>query len=165
MCVRAQPTQPTPTWIWPTDFGGLRQVGATVCVIGCGPIGLLLGALARLSGAAELLGVEPSAQRAAMAAESYGFDHVYAGGAPASVDAEAVADSIRRRTDGRGVDVVFEASGAPSAPALATRIAKRGGKARAEAFHFVQLHRGDPSAAERGQALHPAGHRRRHLYG
>jgi L-iditol 2-dehydrogenase len=87
------------------DLGHLR-VARTVAVVGCGPIGLLLVQLARLSGATRVLAVEPLPHRMAAAVRS--------GAEPAEGDAVA--------------DVVFEVSGSDEAVATAMRLAKPGAR-------------------------------------
>jgi threonine 3-dehydrogenase len=81
--------------------------GRTVAISGCGPIGLVLISLARIAGAAVVIGIEPSEGRRALAT---------ARGAVALDPADGdVAAAVRELVPG-GVDVGFEASGA--GPAL-----------------------------------------------
>jgi L-iditol 2-dehydrogenase len=76
------------------DLGHLR-IGMRVLVVGCGPIGLLLVQLARLAGAAQVVGVEPIAHRRE-AARRFGADL-------------AVAGSQELAEEGQtGFDVAFE---------------------------------------------------------
>ena len=91
--------------------------GRTVLVSGCGPIGLLLVELAAVAGAAMVIAVEVSAGRRAMA-EVRGALTID----PMSQD---VPEAVRRLVPD-GVDVAFEASGAPAAlqaALLAVRVA------------------------------------------
>ncbi|GIE53629.1 sorbitol dehydrogenase [Amorphoplanes nipponensis] len=82
------------------------RMAATVAVVGCGPIGLLLLQLARRHGATRLLAAEPLPHRMAVA-ESLGAE-------PAA---------------GAGVaDVVFEVSGSEAAVDTALRLAKPGAR-------------------------------------
>jgi L-iditol 2-dehydrogenase len=90
------------------DLAHLRP-GGTVAVLGAGPIGLLIAAVARAAGAAEVYMTEPLEYRRRFAA-----DYV----ADAALDSEQgdVVAVILGRTGGRGVDVAFEAAGAPETP-------------------------------------------------
>lgn len=72
--------------------------GETVAVLGLGPIGLKILQLVRLTGAARVYGVDPLAYRRAVA-ERYGADGV--------VEA---ASGLAALTQGRGVDLVLEAT-------------------------------------------------------
>ena len=96
------------------------RLGASVAVVGCGPIGLLLVQLARAAGAAEVVAVEPLAHRRA-AALAHGADRALdpAACTPTGTTAEGL---------GAGVDVVLEVVGSPAAVALAVRAARPGGR-------------------------------------
>jgi len=73
----------------------------TVAVLGAGPIGLLVAQVARAAGAGACVVVDPQADRTEVAAR-LGVDHV--GEGPVA---------IAEWTDGRGADVVIEATNAP----------------------------------------------------
>jgi L-iditol 2-dehydrogenase len=92
--------------------------GDFVAVIGCGPIGCILIQLARLQGAAMILGVEPNPARRKLAL-SAGADAVCE---PGSEGAEA-----SRQRPSALPDVVIEASGNPVAAAGAFSLVRRGG--------------------------------------
>jgi L-iditol 2-dehydrogenase len=94
--------------------------GGTAAVLGAGPIGLMLAMLCRAAGAAEVIVTEPVPHRRDAARRL---------GATAVVDpgAEPVGEAIRRLTGGRGVDVAFEAAGAPDTPAEAAEAVRPGG--------------------------------------
>jgi threonine 3-dehydrogenase len=80
-------------------------VGGAVLVNGCGPVGLVVGELARIMGATQVVAVDPNPFRRSQA-ESRGFTAVD----PVSVD---VASMCRDLAGARGgVDAAFEASGA-----------------------------------------------------
>lgn len=83
------------------DLAELRPLD-TVAVLGAGPIGLLLLQVAQLVGAGACVVVDPIAERAQTAAE-LGADRV-------ATDRSAIDDW----TDGRGVDVVLEATNDPN---------------------------------------------------
>ena len=92
--------------------------GATVGVVGCGPIGLLLVAQARAAGAAAIVATDPHRHRLAAAVEL---------GATATIAATDESDERAlavAATGGRGLDVVFDAAG----DAAAVEIARPGGQ-------------------------------------
>jgi L-iditol 2-dehydrogenase len=88
----------------------------TVAVIGCGPIGLCLVQLARLAGAGRVYAVDPVAYRR-QAAERLGSD-------VSAADRDAISDW----TDGRGVDLVLEATNSPNGFQHACDAARIGGR-------------------------------------
>jgi len=102
------------------DLAHLKP-GNTVAVLGAGPIGLLIAAVARAAGAGQIYMTEPLAYR-----RRFALDHV----ADAALDPgdTDVAAAIRDLTGGRGVDVAFEAAGAPGTPQQAAVAARIGGK-------------------------------------
>jgi L-iditol 2-dehydrogenase len=93
------------------DLGHARA-GASVAVVGCGPIGLLLVQVARAAGASRIVAVEPLAHRRAAAA---------ALGADEAVD-PADAGELSE------VDVVFEAAGPDGAVHAALALARPGAR-------------------------------------
>jgi L-iditol 2-dehydrogenase len=97
------------------------QPGQTVTVLGAGPIGLLIAAVARAAGASAIYMTEPLAYRRDFARE-YVADEAFN---PAETD---VVTEIQRCTSSRGVDVAFEAAGAPGTPQQAAAVARIGGK-------------------------------------
>ena len=90
------------------------HLGATVGVVGAGPIGLLLVQLARVGGAGRVVVVEPLAHRRA-AATRYGADVV--------LGPEEVASSLVE-----GCDIVFEAAGSDAAVLTSLSLAVPGAK-------------------------------------
>jgi L-iditol 2-dehydrogenase len=102
------------------DLAHLRP-GYTVAVLGAGPIGLLTAAVARVAGASEVYVTEPLAYRREFALR-------YAADAALDPGAADVVAEILRLTGGRGVDVAFEAAGAPETPDQAARVTRPGGK-------------------------------------
>ncbi len=102
------------------DLGHLKA-GDTVAVLGAGPIGLLTAAVARAAGASEVYMTEPLAFR-----RRFALDHV----ADAALDPTEcdITHEILRLTGGRGVDVAFEAAGAPETPQQAASVTRIGGK-------------------------------------
>ena len=101
------------------NLGKLR-LADRVAIFGCGPIGILIAKLARLSGAVEVFASEPNPVRRA-AALAYGVDVVVD-----PRDEDPVA-AIRRLTGGRGVDVAFEVAGSLDTPQQCVDVAKPGG--------------------------------------
>jgi L-iditol 2-dehydrogenase len=97
------------------------QPGCTVAVLGAGPIGLLIAAVARASGASQIYMTEPLPYRRRFAAE-YVADFVL------NPDDADVTAQILDLTDGRGVDVAFEAAGARETPQQAAAVTRIGGK-------------------------------------
>jgi L-iditol 2-dehydrogenase len=97
------------------------KVGQTIAVLGAGPVGLLTAAVAQAAGAGKIYMTEPQAARRAFALE-YVADAVF------DPEAEDVVAAIMEATDGRGVDIAFEAAGAQETPDQAARITRPGGK-------------------------------------
>lgn len=89
--------------------------GRSVAVMGGGPIGLLTAMVARQSGAARVMLVEPNPWRAEVCA-GYGLDVVPAGEDPVAV--------VRGWTGGWGADVVFDSAGHASVAGVLTQITR-----------------------------------------
>jgi L-iditol 2-dehydrogenase len=102
------------------DLGKLRP-GMIVGVFGCGPIGLLILQLARLSGASRIIATDRMPHRLD-AARSLGATQVF------QADNSLEADSILAATHQRGVDVAFEVAGEDAAVQTAIIAAKPGGR-------------------------------------
>ncbi len=95
--------------------------GATVFILGLGPVGLLYARLVRALGAGWVGGSEIALPRRA-AAERGGID--------VTVDpreAGSIAGAVERATGGQGVDLAVVATGHPSVVRSATEIVRRGG--------------------------------------
>ena len=82
--------------------------GASVAVIGGGPIGLAAVGLARAAGAGRVVAFETVATRRRLA-EEMGADAVYD---PLALDEGGIAEAATEETRGRGIDMWVEASGA-----------------------------------------------------
>jgi L-iditol 2-dehydrogenase len=95
--------------------------GHTAAVLGAGPIGLLIAAVAKASGATAIYMTEPLAYRRQFALG-------YVADAALNPDDTDVVGEIVRLTGDRGVDVAFEAAGAPKTPQQAAALARPGGK-------------------------------------
>jgi L-iditol 2-dehydrogenase len=102
------------------DLGHLH-LGASVAVLGAGPIGLLLIQVARAAGAARILAADPLPHRRAAAA---------ARGADAVLDPAdpGYFDQLASFSAGQGVDVAFEAAGNDPAIAAAVEAVRPGGR-------------------------------------
>ncbi len=96
-------------------------VGRSVAVLGCGPIGLFAIAVCRAIGAGPILATDTSEYRLALASR-LGADAV------CRVPTDDIEALTKRWTDGQGVDVVLEMSGAVSAIQQAMRLARPGGR-------------------------------------
>jgi len=102
-----------------TDLANLRG-GYEVAVLGCGPIGLLVIQMARLSGATRIFATDLLEYRLEFARRCGATDVLNAS------KADPVA-WIGGHTKGRGVDAAFEAAGAAETPGQAVEMARRGG--------------------------------------
>jgi L-iditol 2-dehydrogenase len=112
--------EPLGVAIHAADLGKLRP-GMSVGVFGCGPIGLLLVQLARLSGASTILATDILSHRVE-AAKSFGTQSAFLVGAGHDLSEMLAA------TGGRGVDVAFEAAGEQEAVDDAFAAVVPGGK-------------------------------------
>jgi L-iditol 2-dehydrogenase len=102
------------------DLGHV-PMGATVVVVGCGPIGLLLLQAVRAAGAATVFAIEPLPHRRA-AASRFGADAVLDS---ADVEDRAVLHAALPR---RGADVVFEVVGSAAAVETSMHASRPGGR-------------------------------------
>jgi L-iditol 2-dehydrogenase len=98
------------------DLGHLR-LGGTAAVVGCGPIGLLVIQLLRLTGATKIVAIDPLPHRMQVAAQ-LGAD---------STAEPAVWAELDDLTRG-GADVAFELAGVGEAVQMAITAAKPGGR-------------------------------------
>ena len=111
-----------PTALHAVERGGV-SLGQRVLVLGSGPVGLAAVALCKGAGAFQVLcvgGPESRLQAAALMGADAVLDFT-------RHDASARTDWVRDHTQGRGADVVIEATGAPSAVVDAMRAARDGG--------------------------------------
>jgi len=99
--------------------------GKNVAVLGCGPIGLMAIAVLDTLGAEKIFATGGGRNRVRMElAKKLGADVVL----NAREEGENIVKIIRDSTDGNGVDVVLEMSGAPSAVKQAFEILTPGGR-------------------------------------
>lgn len=102
------------------DLGKVKP-GMSVGVFGCGPIGLLVIQMAKLSGASNLIATDKLPHRVD-AAKALGASHAFL------ADEGRELGEIRAATSGRGVDVAFDAAGTPDAVEMAFAAVSVGGK-------------------------------------
>ena len=96
------------------------RLGDFAVVQGCGPIGLFSAQLFRLAGAEVIVtGVNVDAERFKIAGQ-LGLETM-------NVEKEDLSKLVWEKTGGRGADIAFIATGAPSAVAQATQIVKKRG--------------------------------------
>lgn len=95
------------------------RVGATIAVVGAGPIGLLMIQLALASGASRVIAVEPLAHRRA-AAQRFGAETL----TPDQARSPEAWDALA----GFGVDVAFEIAGSDDALASSALACRPGGR-------------------------------------
>ena len=112
--------EPLGVAIHTVDLGKL-QAGMTVGVFGCGPIGLFIIQMAKLCGAANIMATDMLSHRVE-AAKRFGATQAFFGG-----DNSRLSE-IRASTNGRGVDVAFEAAGVQDAVDDAVAAVRSGGK-------------------------------------
>ncbi len=101
-------------------FNSGVQLGDTVAVMGLGFAGQLMAQGAKRKGALTVMGIDPLAGKRELA-RKLGADQAFDPKAPDSEKA------IMDLTQGRGVDVVFEAAGTEDSMNMATRILKKNG--------------------------------------
>ena len=110
------------TAVHATERAELR-VGASVAVLGVGPVGQSAVALAALSGAVRIIAIGDPRPRLDFALRM-GATEVIGLDTPPNER----ADAVRRATAGHGVDVVIEAAGAPDAVSQALDLVRDGGR-------------------------------------
>jgi threonine 3-dehydrogenase len=96
--------------------------GRKVLVTGCGPVGIMAIAAVRAFGSRSVFASDPS---------RYRLDLARIMGATVTIDprTDDLVDSVMAATDGEGVDVLLEMSGAASAADDGFRVLKTGGEA------------------------------------
>jgi threonine dehydrogenase-like Zn-dependent dehydrogenase len=95
--------------------------GDQVLITGLGPVGLAAAMFAADAGA-EVIGVEPNAERAEFA-KRYGVHHIAGGAGP-----DETADQIRELTGGRGTSAAVECSGSDAGRLLGLKAAATWGR-------------------------------------
>jgi L-iditol 2-dehydrogenase len=94
--------------------------GGTVAIFGPGPIGMVVGKVARLLGTSRVIMIGRG-DRLKKSLETCA-DHVI------DFEREPVVDRVRELTNGLGADVVFECSGAPGTIDQSLQVTRKGGK-------------------------------------
>ena len=95
------------------------QVGDTVCVVGCGPIGLLTAQVAKAAGAGIVIAVEPDESRRSLALAT-GSDIAVAPGEDLHATLEEVTQGLR-------ADLVYDCAGIPQTMQQSVDMVRRGG--------------------------------------
>jgi L-iditol 2-dehydrogenase len=114
--VQAVMLEPLGVAIHAMDLAKMKRVMETVAVIGCGPIGLCLLQLARMICQDKVFAVDPVGYRANLAKK---------------LGADEIADrhtAIADWTNGRGVDLVLEATNSPMGFQVAAETVRIGGR-------------------------------------
>jgi len=106
------------------QVGDGYSIGSRVAVLGCGPIGLLVVAVLRDSGAGTIIATDLVDSRLDMA-KQMGADVVINVG---DTTPEERMEQIQALTNGVGVDIAIECAGLPTVFAEALNVVRRGGK-------------------------------------
>jgi threonine dehydrogenase-like Zn-dependent dehydrogenase len=104
---------------------GEVEPGDTVCVVGCGPLGLM-AIMCALDAGARVLGVDAVEARRRLA-EQLGAQ---------AFPLEEAAEAVAAATGGLGADVVIEAAGTPAALDASLRLARGRGTISVVGAHF-----------------------------
>lgn len=99
---------------------GNIDAGERALILGAGPIGLLTTSVVMLKGGIEPIVVDRIESRLQAASDI--------GARIIDFEGKSVVEEVEKLTGGEGVDIVFEASGSPSAASLAFKVVRRGGK-------------------------------------
>ena len=110
------------TAVHAVERAGLR-LGHSAVVLGAGPVGQSAIALAALGGADPIIAIGAPASRLAFARRMGATDVI-----DLDVPHEERMAIVRRRTGGRGADIVIEAAGAPEAVTQALDLTRDGGR-------------------------------------
>jgi alcohol dehydrogenase/S-(hydroxymethyl)glutathione dehydrogenase/alcohol dehydrogenase len=94
--------------------------GETVAVLGCGGVGLNAIQGAQISGAGQVIAVDPSQERRELALRM--------GATTALAPSEELVTIVRDLTEGRGVDVALEVAGLQDTVNAAVRLTRKGGR-------------------------------------
>jgi threonine dehydrogenase-like Zn-dependent dehydrogenase len=115
--------------ILPTGFEAVQraslELGDVVCVLGCGPVGLM-AVMCAIGLGRRVIAVDGIAARRQLA---HGFG-------AAAVDPGEASDAVRAATNGVGADAVIEASGAPAALSAALEHVRPQGVVSVVGAHF-----------------------------
>lgn len=111
--------EPLAVWVHVFEMEPVR-LGDTVAVLGAGPIGLLGIAMSKQAGAELVLACDRVPHRLELARRMGADEAVLAG-------EREFRDAVMDRTRGRGVDIAFDAAGAPETIQLGLRCLRPGG--------------------------------------
>jgi L-iditol 2-dehydrogenase len=130
------------TGLYGLDTAGGYIAGEDVAIFGPGPVGLMTAAACRQLGANSVTLIGTRETRLGMG-RRVGADHTV------NVREEDPVEAVMRVTEGRGVDLAIECSGAVGTPQQCVEVVKRGGRILIVAFYpgGVEL---DMSAVVRG---------------
>lgn len=103
------------------------KAGATVCVIGCGGVGLNVVQAAQLSGAAKVIAIDISEHRLEQA-KKFGATHTVRADQQ-DTDFEAVANRVRDINKGRLADYAFECTAVPALGSAPLKLVRSAGTA------------------------------------
>lgn len=106
------------------QVGDGYSIGSSVAVLGCGPIGLLVIAVLRDSGAGTIIATDLVDSRLEMA-QQMGADVVINVG---ETEPDERVEEIQSLTSGVGVDIAIECAGIPAVFSEALDVVRRGGK-------------------------------------
>lgn len=95
------------------------EIGDVTCVVGCGPIGLMVIQCARVAGAGTIIAVEPDDARRDLAVE-LGADLAVAPGAE-------LRAAVDQHTDGLRADIAFDCAGIPATLQQSVDMVRLGG--------------------------------------
>jgi L-iditol 2-dehydrogenase len=112
--------EPLGVALYAVDLAGLHP-GMKVGIFGCGPIGLLILQLARISGATQIIATDKLPHRVEAARQMGAFQAILA-------DAGREIPEVLAATKNRGVDVAFEVAGENEAVETAVAAARPGGR-------------------------------------
>ena len=112
--------------------GGFQE-GDTVAVVGAGPVGIVHAAKARLMGASMVIAIDPYRARVELTGELGATAMIVA-----SADDPTLVAQVRDLTNGRGVDVVVDATGHPASFGPSLDLLRDGGTL-VEVGAFVDL--------------------------
>ena len=116
------------TGLYGLDAAGGFIAGQDVLIVGPGPVGLMTVQVCKQMGAARIILTGTRASRLAMGRE-FGADYTI------QVREQDPVQAILDITNGHGVDIAVECSGAPQAPQQCLDVTKRGGKIVLVAFY------------------------------
>ncbi|WP_035872575.1 zinc-binding dehydrogenase [Cucumibacter marinus] len=102
--------------------GGIRT-GARVVIQGAGALGIFATAVAKLSGASQVITIGAPEDRLKMA-QKFGADHVV----DIALGSDGIVQKVKDLTGGKGADYVFDFAGAPSIGHEAIAMAAQRGK-------------------------------------